>query len=100
MPAVVLSNSTDKCIAVPLPGVAYAILPGFFLAKAINSAMLVASKDGFAAMRRCCTDTWVTPERSFSVSNGMLERRLGLITCAVTTMPIVYPSGGDLPTYA
>src|SRR5262245_15305306 len=60
--------------------------------------MLFASSDGCAAITRCCTDTWLTAARSFSVSFGMFCRRLGLMTCAVTTTPSVWPSAGDLAT--
>ena len=49
-------------------------------------------------MTRCCTDTWLTAARSFSVSYGMFWRRLGLMTWAVTTTPSVWPSAADFAT--
>src|SRR5262249_5070767 len=60
--------------------------------------MLFASSEGCAAITRCCTDTWLTAARSFTVSYGMFARRLGLMTCAVTTTPRVWPSGADFAT--
>ncbi|MCY1384043.1 hypothetical protein D9M69_722370 [compost metagenome] len=40
----------------------------------------------------------VTPVRSFRVLKGMPGRSEGLMTCEVTTMPSVWPSGADLAT--
>src|SRR5687768_7215995 len=60
--------------------------------------MLLASTEGWVAITRCCTETWLTAARSFSVSYGRLCRRLGLMTCAVTTMPSVWPSPADFAT--
>src|SRR5438094_571763 len=64
----------------------------------MSSAILFASTEGCAAMTRCCTETCVTAARSLTVSYGMLCRRLGLMTCAVTTTPSVWPSGADFAT--
>ena len=51
--------------------------------------MFEAGSPGVAESRMCDTATSDTPDRSLMVSNGMVVRRLGLITCAVITMPMV-----------
>jgi len=48
-PVIILNSSPATCGAVPMPADATVILPGLALARAINSATVVAGTDGCAS---------------------------------------------------
>src|SRR5262249_11114930 len=97
-PVIILNSSPATCGAVPMPADATVILPGLALARAINSATVVAGTDGCASN----TNGYQASPATGAISRLKLKLSFSynevLIAFAEVTRRSVEPSGGELST--
>src|SRR5262249_45534273 len=97
-PVMVLNSSPAKCDVVPVPYEAMLILPGFALAYAMNSAIVLAGMDGCTSITKGVQTIPATGVMSRAMSNGSFSKNAGLIAWLTVSKTSAYPSGGELIT--